>query len=65
MPWNIIEEKERYIIQCSGDELAFFLPEEVLMEATENEELQKAIDEQYSKSRVLETYVQKKDMVSF
>jgi hypothetical protein len=63
MPWNIIDEGERYVIQCSGDEIAMLLPEEIHL--TEDEETRKAIDEQFNKSHIIEIYVKKSDMVHF
>jgi len=63
MPWNIIDEGERFVIQCSGDEIAMLLPEEII--STDDEEIKKAIDEQFNKSHILEIYVKKSDMVHF
>lgn len=63
MPWNIIDEGERYIIQCSGDEIEMLLPEEINF--IDDEEIKKAIDKHFDKSHVLEIYVKKSEMVHF
>ncbi len=65
MAWNIIEEKERFIIQCTGDELEATLPDEVVEEASMNPDLQIAINETYSERGIFEFYVQKKDTKPF
>ncbi len=61
MSWNIIDDGERYIVQCTGDELAMTLPDEILNDVN----LEKYIEDVYSDKSLFEFFVLKKDMTDF